>query len=578
MRNIIITNISKLPSNPKNELSQQHFTSDLGEITGIYTNEAPLKYLLTYISQKNESADLIIAAATPEAMPAYEELEKTVTDFAAEAGIKAPEMIPVSASESKMETAVDQIAKLVTENDRVYIDTTGGFRNSSYLLMAVVRVLEYAGIGLTKAIYARAFGDKEIVDVTSIYRMFDLINAVNSFSHNGDSRQLEEYFKDQENETVKRTIAVMKAFSDEISLCRTSKLHDVLTQLNISLSELSELQTDSEDIILLKSLADTIRMKFGFSKDRIDYPEIVKWCLDNKMIQQAVTIYVEKMPEYFFRKGYFTVTAERFEKVKTSNEKGHDDLYYDLFYKDFLLNYNTQKNKADAVFEQVYDYCTAQNKQLSSYDSSMQAVRLLYSALCECEDINTFNSRTSSRSFAKFELRSIEPEIRRFIKVRKALYSDKGLREISDREKRLSGLPEVARIIRNNPAQPRTVEGFFNSIGNNKPLLKAILHPDADPQKEDRHLKSIEALTESISESDYTLTDKLSRKQLQSIFRDIYYAKTFIRNKLNHASEDDSTSEELNTYFGENGYHVENDLSVSAITEFLYTAIENLKL
>ncbi len=579
MRNIIITNISALPPKPKEELKEQCFKSDMGDITGIYTNEAPIKYLLTYISRKKETADLIIAAVTPEAESAYEELEKTVNAFAEETGIEAPEMIHVTAAENEMEKTVDQITRHVVENDKVYIDTTGGFRNSSYLLMAVVRVLEYTGIGLTKAIYAKVFGDKQIIDITSVYRMFDLINAVNSFSHLGNSRQLEDYFEEHNNDAVKRTIKAMNAFSDEISLCRTSRLNDVLGELNNSLLQLSEIPSDEEDIVLLKSLVGTIRKKFGCTSGRIEYPAIVKWCLDNKMIQQAVTIYVEKMPEYFYRRKYFTVTTERFEKVKKSNEKSHDDLYYELFYKDFLLNYSTQKNKVDAVFEQVCSFSNEHNKEFKCKNKKIETVRLLYKALCECEDINTFNKRTTDRSFDAFELRSVEPEISRFIKVRKALYSDTGLRERTEREKRLSAFPEIAEAARNIDNLPNSVEIFFKSLYTTfKPLLKSILHPDADPKKEDRHLKSIDALTEIITESDYTLTDKLSRKQLQSIFRDIYYAKTYIRNKLNHASEEDSTSEELNSYFAENGYHVESDLSVTSITEFLYAAIEKLKL
>ena len=74
------------------------------------------------------------------------------------------------------------------------------------------------------------------------------------------------------------------------------------------------------------------------------------------------------------------------------------------------------------------------------------------------------------------------------------------------------------------------------------------------------------------------LTAKLERKELQSIFNDIYFAKTFIRNKLNHASEDEVLSDEMKTYFASFGYPVDTEYDVGSISRFLYTAIGKLKL
>ena len=579
MRNIIITNISALPSKPKEEIKLQIFASDLGDITGLYTNEAPIKYLLTYISQKNESADLIIAAKTPEAESAYVEFKKVVNDFAEEKGIKVPEIIPVAAAENEMEKAVDQITKLVAENDHVYIDTTGGFRNSSYLLMAVVRVLEYAGIGLTKAIYTKAFGDKQIIDITSVYRMFDLINAVNIFSQIGDSRQLEEYFKDQDNEVVKRTIGAMNSFSDEISLCRTSKLDEVLIKMNDCLTELSEMKTDSKDVMLLKSLSDTIKKKFGCTNDKIDYPDIVKWCLDNKMIQQAVTIYVEKMPEYFYKKGYYTVTDEKLETIRKKNEKSHNDLYYELFYSNLLVDYDSGNDKISNIFSEVAEAVPKNDNNLSKYDSKKTTIHSILNALVECSDFDHFIRRTSHKSFKKYEFESISSEMKRFFKVRNAFYSDNKLRSMEEIEKRLDNFPEIARLFNEKKySYPNSIEGFIGSINNNKPLSKAIFHPDLIQKYEDNHLSCLEAISDNNTETDYNLSDKLSKQQLQNIFRNIYYAKTFIRNKLNHASEDESTTEEMKEYFKINGYPVDNELNVRTIREFLSNAIQKLEL
>ena len=52
------------------------------------------------------------------------------------------------------------------------------------------------------------------------------------------------------------------------------------------------------------------------------------WCVQNRLIQQAVTIYVEKMPEYFYNKKLYTVSDYVINSVK--NKKSKFDYYYDL--------------------------------------------------------------------------------------------------------------------------------------------------------------------------------------------------------------------------------------------------------
>ncbi len=576
MRNIIIVNISALPMETPSVLQ---FASDIGDFSGQYTNEAPIKYLLSYIKTKNAAADLIIAVTTPEAEPAFQNFKGVVKKYSEEIGCKNPTITPVLAAENEMENAVNQITQLFSEGDNAYIDTTGGFRNSSYLLMAVVRVLEYSGIGLAKAVYAQRHGEKRIEDVTSLYKMFDLINAVNSFSQIGDSRQLEEYFKYHDNEVVKRTISAMNDFSDEISLCRTSKLDDVLKNLNSCLSELSELDTDSKDIILLQRLSNTIQRKFGYSNNKIEYPDIVKWCLDNKMIQQAVTIYVEKMPEYFYKKKYYIVSEEKLESIRSKNESSHNDFYYELFYSNFLIDFGFESDKITGIISNVAKCAKSGNHPLRKFNSSQNTSQLVLEALTDCIDYESFARRTSHKSFRKYEFGSVASELKRFFKIKNAFYFDKKLRNMEEIQKRLEKYPEVAVIIKEKQySYPNTIEGFIVSIDNNKPLSNAIFHPDLKPKFEDNHLNVIEYITNNTTGTIFKLTDKLSKQELQSIFRDIYYAKTFIRNRLNHASEESSPVDELKEYFGTNGYQVDSELNVNAINEFLYKAINKLKL
>lgn len=570
MRNVILTNLSALP---KKETETSFFASDVGEINGRYTNEAPIKYLMSYIKSSGGNTDLVIAVRTPEAGPAFNKFTEYVTAYAGEIGSPIPELVPVDTSENELESTINRVVNLFAEDDRVFIDTTGGFRNSSYLLMAVVRLLEYAGIGLTKAVYAKYPDEKKIIDITDTYHMFDLINAVNTFSTMGNSRELEKYFSDETNTTVKETIAAMNRFSDELTLCRTSRLNSVLEKLNDKLDELSALDTDSRDIVLLKSLAGMIKKKFRYSGGRIGYPDVVRWCLDNRMIQQAVTIYVEKMPEYLYKRGYYSVDETKFQIIKEKNASTHNELYSELLYNNFMNELALGESRISDIF------CDAAKALSSDGHGSKGNIYWIAKGLIECPGHNEFIKRIPKKIFKQYELDNASTELRRFFKIRNALYDHmkNTRRSKDDIEKRLEAFPEIMEIIQKKMSVlPSSIDSFIKSVDNDKKLAQAIF--GTKMIYEEKRLDSLDAIMESDLNTNYGLTDRLPRQQLQAIFSDIFYAKTFIRNKLNHASEEGSVSDEVKEYFFSHGYPVTTELNVETISEFIYNAIDKLKL
>ena len=77
--------------------------------------------------------------------------------------------------------------------------------------------------------------------------------------------------------------------------------------------------------------------------------------------------------------------------------------------------------------------------------------------------------------------------------------------------------------------------------------------------------------------SEYTLSDKYSIKESMEIIRDIYYLKTFVRNKLNHASDDDDIEEERKKYFEKYGYNTSSQYGIKDISSFIYNALDKIK-
>ncbi len=559
MANIIITNISKLKENAANRL----YSSDCGEIDGINTNDAPVKYLMKLLTDKNQPLTEIIAVTTAEAEPALEVFEKTLSDYAEKTGIKKPEIKPINASEESFAQTIKDITARFASGDKAYIDTTGGFRNSSYILMCVVRILEYSGIRLEKAVYSN-LEKKCITDVTDIYRKYDLINAVDAFTNFGNSYGLEQYFKDTQEPAVKAVISAMNKFSDMISLCRTSELSSILEELNESLLQLSTAHSDSTDIILFQSLIGTIRDKFYMKNNIIEYPDIVRWCLDNKLIQQAVTIYVERMPEYFFKKEYYSIPEEIINKIKAANDKSNFDFYYETFYNNLLMYY-----KSNAFYEFISDVING-----TSSVRDREAYAKVFNAL-QYEGINGVIKNLPEKIFDKAVL---ENPLKRFLKIRCALYDKKGIiKNDSELKQSFSDNSEIKKIIENRKILlPKTTEGLIKTLANNAKLCLGISGVK-QPEYSDTRLNFIESISDKSNSQKFNLTNKLSVKQLQEIFRDIIYAKNFIRNRLNHASDEDNAKGEYQRYFSHYGYITSGDLTVSEIREFMINAIEKLK-
>ena len=242
MSNIILTNISRMR---RGFPFQNYHTDDRGKIRGRYTNEAPVKYLLGTIYEDAPDANCtIIAITTPEAQEAFVAFRETIRRYCQRNNYTNLSIESIT-YDKNFGTVIAEIINRVKKEDRVYIDTTGGFRDSVYILMASVRILEYSGVRLEKAVYSvlnnfkppkisqndvpvatkkKVKKPNRIDDITDTYNMFNLINAANSFTSFGNSDELARFFSDCKNSDIKKAIDVMNRFSavSVISFCEKS--------------------------------------------------------------------------------------------------------------------------------------------------------------------------------------------------------------------------------------------------------------------------------------------------------------------------------------------------------------------
>lgn len=185
----------------------------------------------------------------------------------------------------------------------MYVDYTGGFRDISFLMTTIIRYLEFADIECKKILYAKLSGEKHIYELNCIYDMYQMINGASEFVSTGNAVQLRKLF---EKENIPDLINAIIEFSNSMAVCDMSKIDKTVSDMAKLTEEVQE-EHNSVYYEMFKSMIPMIREKMRLKEvvkqGKINYPVLIDWCTDNGLIQQATTLYVEKMPFYYREKG-----------------------------------------------------------------------------------------------------------------------------------------------------------------------------------------------------------------------------------------------------------------------------------
>lgn len=373
MANILLLFLSKLPEKTKTDKDQITFVDDAGrEFSGIYTNDAPAKSIMSLLKSADQQLDRIICATSPEAMEgAFDKYSQMIADYALEQGMSMPEIVSVQwdRDDHVLKVTADILAHIVSaerqpqdhrqetgrvagrkgissmedaldEDIHIYFDATGGFRSANYALLFVVRFLEYSGIKCKKVVYATYPAPYRIEDLNDVYKMFDLINAADSFTSYGNAGKLKDFYAGNGNQEIRKLIEAMNEFSEAIGLCDIARLDDILINFNRALDDFKSGASASDR--LFSSIIDVIKQKFAITEENeIDYMHLIEWCIDNNLLQQALTIYTEKIPVYLYEKGYFIINNPDIKKnLKESKvvnwQESHLNDQFQLFWDGFF--------------------------------------------------------------------------------------------------------------------------------------------------------------------------------------------------------------------------------------------------
>ena len=317
---------------------------------GIQTGDAPVKFLLSEAAKDGTPINKIICIVTdedlqiqvrgkyvnPENISTYERFCTVVAEEYDNSG-ESPEIIPVKIdmslpSQERTRQLYLQITSIIEKVEdynkvNVYLDYTGGFRDVSYLMTAIIQYLQYKGINCQRIIYSDYFMRK-IYDLGYLYAMSDLINSVGEFLSTGNaSRLLQVMNKSSEPDGswINIFLKSIVAFSDALTLCNMQEL-DKAAEAVCECLEKRPLTNQSLGLYqeMLMTLVPEIQNKLHLRDGKISYPGLIHWCLDNRMLQQAVTLYVEKMPVFYFsdEKERALIPAKVYTQVKEKIRTG----------------------------------------------------------------------------------------------------------------------------------------------------------------------------------------------------------------------------------------------------------------
>lgn len=252
---------------------------------------------------------------------------------------------------------------------KLYIDTTGGFRNAAMLFLIVGRIMSYLGIEVANIFYTSwNKGKCTVHEIKDIYDLLDLIAGFEEFLMFGSAKKLNDHYKldsfvrtkgdqDLNQKSINDLIKAMNRFSDVINISRRGEFKTELSYLAERLSKIRfDQDSSAEDFNyqLIKFLREPIEKEYTslFEPKMLNINDdlsYVEWCLKHDYVQQALTLFKECVPTVLIEKGIIEVDKEQFNKhLRDENLKAEKKILENAF-KRWKAKY--PKRNTDQLFK-----------------------------------------------------------------------------------------------------------------------------------------------------------------------------------------------------------------------------------
>ena len=241
----------------------------------------------------------------------------------------------------RVASRVRAYAKSVREDDPaaeivLHVDCTGGMRNASMILVALMRLLQYERIEIGKVLYSNFNRNdpqkNRVEEVNPLYSFFDLVAGAEEFVRHGEVTVLNKFFEKRERSTHLDTLLnAMQKFAEELKLCHYGDLSEAITVLRdaihdfpeISLSDVSSAAKQNDD--LMRQMLGRIQEDYApILKEKLDDIALIRWCISHNLLQQAMTLFTERVPESLVKSEFLWIQPAY--QTDFSNEQKKDSM------------------------------------------------------------------------------------------------------------------------------------------------------------------------------------------------------------------------------------------------------------
>lgn len=599
-KNKLIFFLSKYKFDPKECHYKSKYDGGNNEIYGKQTPDAPTKYFLNYLTEKGKKIDDILCITSKdtnerkknrnkpdkEYESAFENYQRVLNEFCEKKKIEVPKLIKLNFDynfekgesideDDRYRNLFKSIVDEISENDTVYIDYTSGIRDTSLLIILMIRYLEYTGIKCGGMIYSYFDNDdkekNKIIDIKSTYDLFELLNGVNEFTSFGKSKTLSNYYnniwKDKEEyKEISELIETMNDFSDMMSLCMVEDIDEIMKKLNQKIIEAEKIKNkiNSNENQLMNymffNLIKEIKKKFYLEDgEEITYINLIRWCLDNDLIQQALTLYVEKMPEYYFNSNFFNINDENLNETLESLKILKDN-YIDVFYKGIFKNILNDTKKYILTEEDIKELKSVKNK----------IIKKIKESIFKNKEYILGKENTSIQEYKEIYIKETLDEIKSII----------------SREYKKGNTNKKIKIYSLDEDKPKDKEGFLSLLFSKEEIISEIV----DNIYLKKKLKKIGTLSTKKNDIEYTYNKKINSiiilstnnknmpswsnimlKDLILLMEDYLYFK-IMRNQINHAKKSKLT-QEVEAYLNKK---YKSNIDAGYIKQKMYISINNI--
>lgn len=525
--NILITNISTFAHNIKEiEYEIRVPECDVKTIKATHTNESILK-CLSNIRQVKETGGIhkIIALVSNAALhkrderfeqqTAYEYVQKVAkAAFSDAVQFVEVNLENTDKQERDLHIIINDVCSEISEQDVVYMDAAGGKRTISNIMQLLTNMLAYKGIKNALTLYSDIQNTPSfITDTRAFEQMTALMNAFNEFMTTGKSDLLNQYIPTDQSPQLSKLLTTMRAFSNCIRILDIDNLDRIIQDLQVSISEYQNNGiADNIESVIVHQFLPIIQKKLLGDETSLDYLSIIQWCLDNALIQQALTIFESKIPKYLFDKKLIMFRSESKRKEvyeMFNNNKGNIYSFETYALYTNLLAYK----ETNPILEEAKAHI------LTGKEAKHPQVKILSD---ELENFRRYFPGSQTKKFTKYEETDITRALLKFKKE----------------------------------SNHQIYDSFLNSLCNNQKKLMECLGILEDKDSYSSKLKAIENIKDNSSQT-YKFSDSVA-------FAKIAYAYIFLkqeRNRTNHA-----ISEKINDFtnaqkdlFRQEGFIVSDD-------------------